>query len=171
MKVQLSDAAKQSIRDVALLLDDDKWIKIYNQFHEWAYIDDQHPLKSAEIGQITKFFEKECGIDILQHLTIIPRRFHIADQDILEFVVPANIEMIDDSAFRNCHRLSRLVIPVSVQAIGTYAFHGCNDLEYVEYQGTMKQWGLINKDYKWWTRGRIWDKRIVKCSDGDIEYD
>ena len=171
MKVQLSDAAKQAIRDVAPLIDQDKWAKIYTLFHEWAYINDQHSLKSFEIGQITKFFEKECDIDILSQLKIIPRRFHIADQDIIEFVIPDHIEMIDDSAFRNCHRLSKLVIPTSIQSIGTETFYGCNDLEYIEYKGTMEQWNLISKDYKWWTRGKIWDTRIVKCSDGDVEYD
>ena len=171
MKVHLSDAAKQVIRDVAPLIDEENWSEIYNLFYEWAVIDVQHPLKSFEIGQITKFFETVCGIDILSQLKIIPKRFHIADEDITEFTIPNHIKLVDDSAFRNCYRLSKLVIPTSVQSIGTEAFYGCNDLEYVEYQGTMNQWSFINKDYKWWTRGRIWDDKIVKCLDGDIEYD
>ena len=48
-------------------------------------------------------------------------------------------------------------------------FHGCNDLEYITYEGTMEQWKLINKGYRFWTRGRTFDPMTVKCSDGDIE--
>jgi hypothetical protein len=171
MKVELSTAARDAVRDVLPLVDANKWCKVYDQFYDWAYRDSQHPLKAFEIGQITKFFEQNCGLDILSETKIIPRYFHIADNDILEFIIPNHITFIDYSAFRNCRRLSKVVIPTSIQSIGTETFYGCNDLEYIEYKGTMEQWNLISKDYKWWTRGKIWDARIVKCSDGDVEYD
>ena len=49
------------------------------------------------------------------------------------------------------------------------AFYGCNDLEYVNYEGTIEQWNQIYKGYRFWTRSRTFDPMTVKCSDGDIE--
>ena len=169
MKIELSAAAKDAVRNVLPLVDANKWCKVYDQFYELAYKDIQHPLKAFEIGQITKFFEQNCGLNILSETKIIPRYFHIADNDILEFIIPNHITFIDYSSFRNCRRLSKVVIPTSVQCIEDEVFHGCNDLEYINYEGTMEQWNLINKGYRFWTRGRTFDPMIVKCSDGDIE--
>ena len=130
MKVELSAAAKDAVRNVLPLVDANKWSKVYNQLYEWAYKDIQHPLKAFETGQITKFFEQNCGFNILSETKIIP---------------------------------------TSVQCIEDEVFHGCNDLEYITYEGTMEQWKLINKGYRFWTRGRTFDPMTVKCSDGDIE--
>lgn len=168
MKDKLSAAAKDAIRNVLSLVDANKWCEIYDQFYDWAYKDYKHPLKAFEIGQITKFFEQNCGLNILSETTVIPRQFHVADDDIVEFIISNHIIFIDRSAFKNCRRLSKIVIPTSVECIEAEVFDGCNDLEYINYEGTMEQWNLINKGYRFWTRGRTFDPMIVKCSDGDI---
>lgn len=65
--------------------------------------------------------------------------------------------------------LQEFVIPTSVQCIEDEAFYGCNDLEYVNYEGTIEQWNLIYKRYRFWTGGKTFDPMTIKCSDGDIE--
>ena len=65
--------------------------------------------------------------------------------------------------------LQEFVIPTSVQCIEDEVFHGCNDLEYVNYEGTIEQWNQIYKGYRFWTRNRTFDPMTVKCSDGGIE--
>ena len=51
--------------------------------------------------------------------------------------------------------LQEFVIPTSVQCIEDEAFYGCNDLEYVNYEGTIEQWNQIYKGYRFWTNSHL----------------
>lgn len=170
MKINLTPAARDAIKEQVTNIDEEKWTRVYRQLHEQAYQDSTHPLIATDIGQITRFFEQECNIDPLAYMTVVPRHYHCADNDLTEFIIPNHIEMIDDSACRNCRRLTKVVIPNSVKVISDEAFFGCNDLEYIEYEGTIAQFELIDKGYRWWRRGKLVEKRTIKCSDGDIKH-
>ena len=88
MKVELSAAAKDAIRNVLPHVDANKWSKVYNQFYEWTYKDIQHPLKAFEIGQITKFFEQNCGLNILSETKIIFAFVFSLAMVILSYIIP-----------------------------------------------------------------------------------
>ncbi len=48
---------------------------------------------------------------------------------ITKIIIPNSVTSIGDSAFRNCSSLERIEIPTSVTSIGEYAFSGCSSLE------------------------------------------
>ena len=132
------------------MIDNKQWNEFYNTLADFDW---------NNINDVTDFLVHTCDIDPLP----------FADDDILEFIIPDHIKFIDYSAFRNCRRLSKVVIPTSVQCIEDEVFHSCNDLEYVNYEGTIEQWNQIYKGYRFWTRSRTFDPMTVKCSDGGIE--
>ena len=43
-----------------------------------------------------------------------------------ELIIPSTVEVICDSTFQNCTKLSNIVFPESLKTIGDYAFYGCN---------------------------------------------
>ena len=53
---------------------------------------------------------------------------------------------IDECAFEDCKRLTRITIPVSVEYIGRYAFDGCTKLKDVYYKGTDSEWEEVDID-------------------------
>lgn len=46
-----------------------------------------------------------------------------------EIVLPKNLKIIDESAFKGCYYLTSIDIPESVTKIGSEAFYGCSNLE------------------------------------------
>ena len=42
-----------------------------------------------------------------------------------ELIIPSTVEVICDSTFQNCTKLSNIVFPESLKTIGDYAFYGC----------------------------------------------
>jgi hypothetical protein len=54
--------------------------------------------------------------------------FYINNDNVVNFVIPAGIEMISAYAFSNCYSLTSITIPASVTTIGTGAFKDCDGL-------------------------------------------
>lgn len=169
MRIILRDEAKNAIKELIELIDENSWDQFYAKLSEWAYAELDHPLLPTDIGQITRFLEEDIKCDILTHLSKIPASFHFADNNLTSFEIPDHIQLIEDSAFTDCRRLSQLKIPVSIKAINDKAFYGCTDLEYIHYNGTIDEWGNIAKGRKYWTRGNNWDSKFIICTDGVIE--
>ena len=59
------------------------------------------------------------------------------------YIIPDEVEAIDDDAFSNCSNLTSVSIPNSVTSIGWYAFYGCTGLTDVYYDGSIEEWNEI----------------------------
>lgn len=57
-----------------------------------------------------------------------------------EFIIPKSVEMIKESAFRNCRRIRKVVFEGNVE-IKDFSFCGCTNLETVEFHGVVKSIG------------------------------
>lgn len=75
-----------------------------------------------------------------------------------------NLKSIEYNMFNNCSSLSELLIPKSVTYLGGNAFMRCNSLFNIDYEGTIEEWGKINKD-DWLNLSSI---TTIACSDGVI---
>ena len=59
------------------------------------------------------------------------RLFAISNSEIVDgnFVIPADVQIIDNNAFINCTSLEKIYIPTSVKEIRDNAFYGCTNLK------------------------------------------
>ncbi len=86
-------------------------------------------------------------------------------------VIPSTYEekpvtRIEDRAFARCRSLRSLTIPESVTGIGRAALRVCENLEEINYEGTLAQWMAIDKETGWdVSMGRY----TVYCLDDKIE--
>ena len=104
-----------------------------------------------------------------------------------EIEINDNVVSIKNQAFRNCRNLEylkinakniesnfnfydsknlkRIDIGTNVKNLGAYTFGGSNNIDEVNYSGTIEQWNQISKNE--WNRGSNITK--VKCSDGEVD--
>ena len=64
-------------------------------------------------------------------------------------IIPDGVEVINPKVFYENEELLSVVLPSSVKYIGHHCFYGCKKLKSLIYLGTMSQWGLISKGYKY----------------------
>ena len=85
----------------------------------------------------------------------------------ISFETGSQLETIGKYAFAVCD-LKTITLPVSLKSIGDNAFDDCNDLETINFAGTVEQWVAIS-------RGTDWHKDVpattVTCSDGEVDLD
>lgn len=85
--------------------------------------------------------------------------------------LPKGVIEIPEHTFSSCYSLVSVTIPDSVEKI-IGSFSNCNSMTDVYYQGTISDWGFIDK----WTyeyghlfeSNSISDIAIIHCTDGDI---
>ena len=81
-------------------------------------------------------------------------------------VITDGIKSIGTGAFCDSEKLTKVVIPKSIDHIGSEAFKGCRLLEFIIFDGTMEQFGSIEK-------GRNWADdvlaSVVTCIDGNVQ--
>ena len=66
-----------------------------------------------------------------------------------ELIIPSTVEVICDSTFQNCTKLSNIVFPESLKTIGDYAFYGCTGLRTVSLPRSLSKLGKASfKDCK-----------------------
>ncbi len=80
-----------------------------------------------------------------------------------EYTVKAGTKAIFDSAFTGCRDLTSITIPDSVTSIGINAFMGCGNLTSITFNGTVEEWGAIEKGERWNLYVRATE---VVCSNG-----
>ena len=81
-------------------------------------------------------------------------------------VIPNSVINIGLSAFNWCENLSSVVIGDSVTDIGSFAFANCNNLNNIEFTGTVEQWKAITKNENWNYNSPA---TYVQCSDGQVD--
>ena len=60
--------------------------------------------------------------------------------DVEEVVLPDGLKHIQNNAFDDCYRLTKVTIPNSVEFISDCAFNGCISLKRIYFEGTMDRW-------------------------------
>ena len=85
--------------------------------------------------------------------------------DLRQVTLPSSLVSVGKYAFFGCSSLTTVQIPATVTNIGECAFSSCSTLGFINYGGSMAQWGLI-------VTGTDWDgstgEYIIKCTDGDL---
>ena len=75
--------------------------------------------------------------------------------------------MTGRAAFKDGYNMTGIVIPDSVINIGANAFAGCTNLTSISFNGTIEQWGTVDK-------GEFWNTGVaasyVQCLDGRTDY-
>jgi hypothetical protein len=78
-------------------------------------------------------------------------------------VIPNSVTEIGDYAFYDCFALNSVTIGNSVTSIGYEAFSECWSITSIIFEGTIKEWGNIDKGVDW---NRNVPATYVQCSDG-----
>ena len=79
-------------------------------------------------------------------------------------IISYGVTSIGDGAFSYCTSLTSVTIPNSVTRLGSW-FYKCTSLTTLNYAGTKKEWGSIDKKSDWNNNSEI---TTIKCTDGEI---
>lgn len=79
--------------------------------------------------------------------------------------IPDGVTVLDDGIFDDCSGLTFIVIPDSIISMSSSAFTGCASLTSIQFEGTVNQWGAIEKVWKW---NMYIPATAVVCSDGSV---
>ena len=85
---------------------------------------------------------------------------------LISVTIPDSLTRIGEYLFNNCSRMQCVSISKYVTKIARYAFGGCSSLKSINFQGTMKEWALIDRD-DYWKYGAN-NLIIIQCSDGNV---
>ena len=96
--------------------------------------------------EIVKYIGKDIVVTIpdvidgIKVSSIGAASFHNCKQ-VTKFVIPENIETIQDCAFMNCTGIEELLIPSGIKTIGDMAFIGCINLKHLELPDSLESVG------------------------------
>lgn len=74
------------------------------------------------------------------------------------------VKNIGDNAFNNCYHLKYLYITGSLGKLGANIFDGCDSV-IIDYQGTQKQWGELDKHAEWAAGCNLIE---IRCINGSL---
>lgn len=74
---------------------------------------------------------------------IIETETNILVSGCINTIIPNTVTSIGNYAF-GYSDLEKIIIPANITSIGKYAFYGCDELEDVNYLGTLEQWNSFN---------------------------
>ncbi|MBQ8394777.1 MAG: leucine-rich repeat domain-containing protein [Clostridia bacterium] len=98
-------------------------------------------------------------------VTIIGYKAFNECSSLTSVVIPDRVTSIDSEAFSYCSSLTSVVIPDRVTSIGSGAFSYCDSLMSITFEGTVKEWNAISKDWNW---NNFVPATEVVCSDGKV---
>lgn len=104
-------------------------------------------------GTIKTFGERcfsKCSITHLPDfktypLNAIPSEMYLECNELVEAVIPDGVKQINGLAFASCKSLKKVVIPTSMKVLCVGCFQACNNLDLIEYKGTLQEWKDIVK--------------------------
>ena len=83
----------------------------------------------------------DAGIDILDCINFIPKNMFLDRKDLVTFIVPDHITIIEAGAFYECDNLQSITLPKSLISMHESAFNRCSNLENVFYNGFYNEGG------------------------------
>lgn len=107
------------IKKYRMLISDSEFAELYRKSRRF--------LTPTEIGEMTAVFY-EADVDPLLRLDAVPPCF-LYGSEIMELTVADTVKSIDEDAFSDCKRLSKIVLPEGLLRIEPFAFHRCKSLE------------------------------------------
>ena len=139
----------------------------------FGYCDD---LTSVTIPNSVTFIDKNA-FEYCSNLTsiIIPDSITKIDEwtfqgcsSLTSIIIPDSVTAIGARAFLECTNITSITIPQSVKTIGYETFRDCRNLTAILYNGTVKQWALIEKAISW---SYYTGTYTIYCTDGEIAKD
>ena len=81
--------------------------------------------------------------------------------------LPEGVKRLQNMAFDYCPNLVSIYLPSTINYLGGNCFEECQNVTYMEYNGTVEQFGAIEKAYSW----NPWNKDLtnlteIVCTDG-----
>ena len=128
------------------------------------------PIGVTSIGNSAFISAKLTSITIPSGvLSIGARAFE--DCRVTTITIPSGVQRIENRLFYENIKLAHIYLPNTINYIGSQPFYACNsdgsgECE-IHYNGTMAQWGNIEKANDWDTVGTH-TNLTVHCTDGDI---
>lgn len=143
------------LRDNVKLVDGDSYEDLYSL------------VKATQRGKMTDFL-LSLGIDLSRKFVeYIPEGTFFSTM-IDRFEIFPAVTKIKELSFARCPKLTEVILPEKLDYIGNGAFYLCNNLNQLNYPGTMEDWKNIEAEFHFnWNNGSS-IKKIV-CSDGEIE--
>ncbi|MBO5779419.1 MAG: leucine-rich repeat protein [Clostridia bacterium] len=105
------------------------------------------------------------SIAIPERVTTIGDMTFFVCSSLTDITIPGSVTCIGDGAFTNCSALTAITLPDSITRIGGWAFTGCFALSTIRYEGTMKMWKRIRREYACLADVPA---QFVECIDGKI---
>ena len=102
------------------LIEENKFDELYEKAEDDLYF-------SQGIGTLTRTL-LAANINPVEYLSEIPYCYLYGDSNIIEFVIPDKIELINSEAFANCSQLHDVIFGKDVSVIYYGAFEGCTEL-------------------------------------------
>ena len=122
------------------------------------YIPDS--VKTIEQGAFA-FCTELRSVDIPDSVTSIDLLAFNACDNLKSVNIGDGVKSIGEQAFSACNNLTDLTIGKNVKTIWKGAFENCRNLTSVTYNGTVSEWGKIDK-------GNYWNNYTVYCTDGTV---
>lgn len=175
----MTQKSKKFIEDNIDLINNNEWETFIDRLYTAATSYD-------EVDDIYRTL-RECDIDMLDTLTFVPTDYFAEDENIVNIVLPKNIEHIGNSAFfncknlthvsmpnvinirkgafENCYSLKRVVLPETLECIESNAFTDTG-VESIIFDGTVERWNKhveLDGDWAWRCPAEF-----VECKDGRV---
>lgn len=166
----MTEALKSFIERNIQLIEDKNFKDLYiNAYVE--YMNERDKIKPIDISALTdilfQLFDKEPIFD--DNLTFVPHYYLVANDKVIDVVIPEGIESIGKSAYRNCRNLQSLTLPKTLSKISDEAFKGCDKLSSISYNGSKADWEHIKLGVQsFGSSGWIHQDKTVYCNDGEV---
>ena len=125
-------------------------------YDEWA--DREYP--------IGRYFGSDEERMIKQYYSDWSHRSYGLPSSLKSVSIIGGEESIPSYYFSNCKGLKEITISARIKTIGNYAFYGCDELESINYLGTISQWQSVQRQN--WHGDDSSPKILVRCSDGEV---
>lgn len=151
------------------LIEDKKFEDLYNNaYASWLNKLGIMPMDIRDLTDILfQLFDKEPIFD--DNLTFVPHYYLVANDKVIDVMIPEGIEVIGKSAYRNCRNLQSLTLPKTLSEISDEAFKGCDKLSSIFYNGSKSDWEHIKLGVQTFgSSGWIHQNKTVYCNDGEV---
>ena len=169
MVCNMTEELKSFIERNIDLIEDRKFKELYdNTYAGWL---NHLGIKPMDIRDLTAILTEVYGEEPIldDDLTFVPHYYLVANDKVIDVVIPEGIESIGGSAYRNCRNLQSLTLPKTLSEISDEAFKGCDKLGSIFYNGSKADWYHIKLGVQsFGSIGWIHQDKTIYCNDGEV---